>query len=349
MLCLFSSKNFVLAKVGFSVAPQKFDLVIFPGDSYEGEIKLKNNSEIILPISVRVLPFGAEEETGEMQLEMLQDNDIVSWIKFENSEMILQPEELRRIKFIINVPNETTAGGYYFFVYFEPRLPAHYFEEKGGGPKIIPIVGVPFLISTTPLLLEPTAGQELEILEFSVAEKERVVFLEKSLSSISKLISSNLASIGMVKAIEKPEIFITQKIPLSFNLRIKNNDIYHLKPKGNVFIYDEFGKKIAQGELKSQTILPGKTRDFQIILNQENQNFINRTLDFLSLGRYRAEIKIQALSPVRGEISLIGKIPSLRFFCLKNVYFFIIFVILLIVIYLGRKRIKLALKIIFKR
>ena len=93
---------------------------------------------------------------------------------------------------------------------------------------------------------------------------------------------------------------------LSFILRIKNNDIYHIKPSGKVLVYNIYGKKAGEAEIPQRTILPGKTRVFPIEFKPEIperlkwlpasvSNFLVRNL---FLGKYQAKLEITAKSPV---------------------------------------------------
>lgn len=332
ILALFLVPLFVKADIGIAVAPQKFDLVVFPGETFEGEIRIKNQSEIALPISVKVLPFGAQEGTGEMEFQKPKKDSPAFWFKFKKQEMILKPKEKKTINFEIKVPPETEAGGYYVFVYFEPRFPSQYFE--GSGPKTIPVVGIPFLISTSELLLEPQKGNKFEVIEFSIPEKERVRLFENLFSQLLK----SLKFVGLAQAAQNSEILFTKKTPSFLFLKVKNNDIYHLKPFGTISFYNFFGKKIGGLRLRGETILPGKSREFKVNLSENLRLGI--------LGKFKAELNLKAQSPVRGEIILIGERPSLSFLPLSNFYFLIFVIIILTIGFLLRRRIKLALKVL---
>ncbi len=325
------------SQVGLSISPQKFDLIIFPGDIYQGQIKLTNRSSFPLPVSIRAVPFGAEQGSGQMTLVRPDPDSPSFWFDFETREMLLDAGQMKRINFEISVPPDAPAGGYYVFVYFEPRIPSTYFEDMG--PKTIPVIGLPFLISTTPLLLEPEQGPEMSLLDFLIPAEQRAGMMEE----IFSLFSRQLAAIGVVQAAQS-EVIISRQTPSSFILRIKNNDIYHLRPRGNLYLYNALGGEIGRAELEGQTILPGRSRDFEVFLSQPETNLGTRILNFLSLGRYRAELDLRAVSPMRGEIILAGQQPVMNFFSIKIFYFFIIFAIMMLLFYLIRKRIKLALK-----
>ncbi len=325
---------FVKAKVELGVAPQKLDLVILPGDIYKGQFKIANFSEISLPLSIKIVPFGAEDETGKTIFQETTPGSPVFWFEFDKKEMILEPGKTKRINFQIKIPKDVNPGGYYVFVYFEPRYPPDYLMKIG--PKIVPMVAVPVLISTTPLTLEPEAGKEFEVVEFSVLERERAKNLEKTLYFISK----GLAVIGSVEAAKNSEITITKTKPSFFNVKIKNNDIYQIKPFGKLSLYNVFGKEIAKADFSGQTILPGKTMLFQIKVEDKNQQGFQIPLSDLKL---KAEVNLRAQSPVRGEIFLKEKVPVLSFFSLFSMYFLIGFAIILVMGLLFKKRLKTAL------
>ena len=346
LIFAFLAKERTFAQINLGIYPQKLDLVLFPGDSYEGTLKITNYSKMALPLSLKISPFGAEEGSGEMRFEKIESDSPVFWFSFEKKEMILEPNETERINFKIEIPSETKPAGYYLFIYFEPILPSTYFVEPG--PKVVPMIGIPVLISTTENLLENISGKEIEVIEFSISKKERAKILENSFNFVFNKSKNYLAAIGVALAKENPEILITKTLPQSFFVKIKNNDIYHLKPFGKISLYDFFGRKIGQGELKGQTILPGKTREFEIFLEKKNFSLGN-ILTFLFLGKTKAKLEIKAQGAIKKEIvPLVGNF-YLTFFSLNFVYFILIFAIILLIIFFLRKRLKIVIKVLLKK
>lgn len=340
------SPNRVWSQFSLSVSPQKLDLILFPGDIYEGKIKITNHNTFSLPLSIKTIPFGAKEGTGEMEFEKIENNSPVFWFSFEKEEMILEPNETKRVNFKIEVPKDVPPAGYYVFIYLEPRFLKEQF--KGSGPKIIPIVGIPVLISTSQLLVEPEKGKEIEILTFSIPEKERIKFLEKSLNFAYEKLKFSLASLGVALASSQSHFYITKDIPSSFFITVKNNDIYHLKTSGKIIVLDIFGKKIGEGEIKEKTILPQKTRDFEIQLTQKDNFSLGQILSFLLLGKTKVKIEMMAESPVRGDIFLSPQNSSFSFFSLRSLYFILIFIIIFLTTLFVKKRIYLFFKILIK-
>jgi len=358
-------------KLGLSINPQIFEMDVFPGETISQKITIGNLSEVSLPIIVRVVDFTAEEDSGEMIFdEASQDPSVASrkWFEIENPNLILEPGERRKVLFSINVPENAEPRGYYSVMIFEPRLPSHYFEEMREAtgevipvqPRAIPMVGVLFLTSIKTFALEPEVGQKLEVVEFSVPKEERIKTLEVVFSGVQRTYQRLSASISPVYAAETSEIEITKKAPSSFILRIKNNDIYHIKPYGKVLIYNWFGKKVGEAEISQRTILPGKIRSFPVEFSPEipeklkwlPTSISNFLVQNFFVGKYQAKLEIQAKSPLTAEI-LRPEIPFiLAFFSFPWRFWlpFTLFLALLLVFVVKyRKRIGLAFMTLIRR
>ena len=337
-------------KLGLSINPQIFEMGVFPGETISQKITIGNLSEVSLPIIVRVVDFTAEEDSGEMIFdEASQDPSIASrkWFEIENPNLILEPGERRKVLFSINVPENAEPRGYYSVMIFEPRLPSFYFEETGEAtgevipvqPRAIPVVGVLFLTSIKTFALEPEVGQKLEVVEFSVPKEERLVILEDFASKI----------IGSVA--QAAQITITEKSPQNFILRIKNNDIYHIKPYGKVLIYNWFGKKVGETEIPQRTILPGKIRSFPVEFSPEipeklkwlPASISNFLVQNFFVGKYQAALQLcetDAEQDAKLRESLVFWALPWKFW----ISFLLIFGMLIFSVIKYKKRIKLALK-----
>ena len=348
-------------ELGLSVSPQIFELDVFPGETFDKEISLRNLSEVALPVAVRTTDFTAKEDSGEMEFdEMSQDAAIASrkWFVIENPNLILEPAEKREIRFSINIPGDAEPGGHYSVMLFEPQLPSFYF--KPGQPRTIPVVGVLFLFSVKTFALEPELEEKLEVVEFSLLKKERIAVLESFFRLVSRSFSRGLASINPAYAAEPSEIQIAGKAPSSFVLRIKNNDIYHIKTYGKISIYNIFGQKVGETEVLQKTILPGKTRAFPVELSLEMPAYLkwlpvslaNFLVQNLFFGRYQAKLELKAKTPLVAEIFRPAAPFVLNFFSLSWHFwlpFILIFSILIFLTVKYRKRIKLALKALWTK
>ena len=331
------------------VSPHTFELDVFPGEIIEKKIKITNKSEVALPIAVRVVDFTARGETGGTTFdEALQDPSIASrkWFEIENPNFILDAGETEEVNFTVSVPENAEPGGHYSVMLFEPRLPSFYFEE--GQPRVIPVIGVLFLFSVKVFTLDPEVEQKLEIVEFSVPKEERLIALE------------NLASAFIGNIFQAAnQITITKKSPSNFILRIKNNDIYHIKPFGKVLIFNVFGKKVGEAGIPRTTILPGKIRQFPIQFLPETPRYLKwlpeSISDFLAknffFGKYQAKLEIKSESPLAAEILQSDISNSLTFFSFPWQFWFSFVLMTLLSTFIlikYRKRIILSLKVLVK-
>jgi GxxExxY protein len=318
-------------KITLGVSPLILELDAFLGEEISKEIKVTNKSEVPVPILARVLDFSAKDETGEIIFGE-GESPSRSWFEVEPKYFILNPKEFKNVNVKISVPKDALIGGYYSVLFFEPQLPSYYFQEEK--PKAIPIVGVLFMVSVKTLSLEAPKGPKLEMVEFSLPKEERMVKLENFFASIAKA----------------AEIKIVEKSPSKFTLRIKNNDIYHLKPEGKILIYNFFGKKVGEAEVEKQTILPGKTRSFSVNFSPkipEELDWLPASIsDFLIkntfFGKYKAILAIEAKD---------AKIENaISFWAFPWKISLIVFVLLLTLIFaiIYKRRIKLALRILVR-
>ena len=283
-----------------SISPHTFELDVFRGETIEKKIKITNKSEVALPIAVKLVDFTARDEMGGTTFDgTIQDPSISSrqWFEMENPNFILDAGETEEVNFTVSVPENAEPGGHYSVMLFEPQLPSFYFEEDQ--PRVIPVIGSLFLFSVKVFSLDPQVKQKLEVVEFSVPQEERLIALENLTS----------AFIGnIVQAADK--VTITKKSPSNFILRIKNNDIYHIRPFGQVLIFNIFGKQIGETEIPQTTILPGKIRQFPIQFSPEIPKYLKWLPESISnflaqnffFGKYQAKLEIESQSPLSAEI-----------------------------------------------
>lgn len=327
--------------LGLSVNPQIFELNVFPGEKLDKKITIKNLSDVALPILVKVSDFTAEENSGEMQFdESMQDPIIASrkWFKIEKLNFILEKGEREEINFTISVPENAEPGGHYSVMLFEPQLPSFYFQS--GQPKTVPVIGVLFEFSVNVLSLEPfSIKKPVEIVGFNIPKNEKMNGIGNLFASIGDAIPSAFAS--------GPNI--VEKKPSSFDLIIKNSDIYHHKLDGKISIYNSFGKIVGETQVQKITVLPGKTRNFVISVSQpipENLEWMPASIsDFLmrnfSFGKYKAILDLGE------EKSALELNQSLTFWALPWKIMMVLFLFLIISLII-RKRIIAAVKILIK-
>lgn len=288
--------------IGLSVSPQKFELDVFPGEKFDYKIDVSNLSDLALPIKIKIADFNALDDTGEITFSEAESVSS-KWFEIESPEIILNGQEKKEIKFNLSVPGGAERGGYYNVIIFEPQMPSYYFEE--GRPRVVPVVGVLFLISVKNLSID---GEEnalgLQITEFSIPKEERAASLERFANVFS---SKGLASAQ--SSYSQPVLPFAKNPPSYFSVKIKNNDYYHIKSSGKIIIYDIFGNKAGQADISQKTILPGRTRSFKAdffpempeILKWLPASISSFFLNNFFMGKYYAEVAMDGISPVSGE------------------------------------------------
>lgn len=328
--------------LSLSVAPQIFELDVFPGEKISQKITIGNLSEAALPIEAKVVDFSATDDSGEMIFDESERDPSISskqWFEIEKPNFILETKESREVFFTIDVPANAEPGGHYSAVLFEPVLPSFYFQQ--GLPRAIPVIGVLFLLSVKTLSLEPQTNQKIEVTEFSVPKEERNLALESFFSKT------------MANVAEAADITVTEKSPSKFILKVKNNDIYHAKISGGVTIYDVFGNKVKETSISQKTILPGKIRDFPVDFSPEIpdklkwlpaaiSNFLVRNF---FVGKYEVRLELNAKSSFSADISQLNMPNVLTFFSLPWKFWLPVIIISGLFIFLilkYRKRINLA-------
>jgi len=338
----FLSKG--VGEIRLFVSPELFELEVRRGQTLEDKIKIFNKSEVPVPIETTVTNFGAQEETGTMTFfeepeKRVGEEDDISfnprkWIKIENPNFILDPNETNEVKFKVEIPENAEPGGHYAVALFEPKLPSFYFKK--GAVQTIPKIGVLFLFSVKVEGLEKTA-EPPTIVELSIPEKFHLGKLEDF----------------FVKTVRAAEgLTIVEKSHLPFVLSIKNNDIYHIKPEGKLTILKNNGKIVGETEIKGITILPGRVRKFPVeiksnlprilekYLPSKIKNFISGNLLF---GKYKAHLLLTT------ESNIIEKDIEFWAFPWKivssTVFVALIFLFLIIKY---RKRVKSALKVLVR-
>jgi len=346
--------SFISADIGLSVGPAKIDATVFPGSSYSGQIKIHNPSPIALPVDLRIIPFGAEEGTGDVVFEKSSNiEDPVKWINLEERNFLLAPGENRRARFTIEVPKDAPEGGYYVIAQIQARVPDFQMERRGA--RSVPSIGVPILISATEIALDssPESDNLMEVTRFSVKADDRVGFLE-SVFGIGREVAFIGSVLAQASGIDSTlvDFQIARRRPDEFVLSVRNNDVFHFQPEGTLKVYDSLKREVGRAEMAGNTILPGMSRDFSVeIEEKEDQggSFLSNIYTNLMMSRYTAELDLKGRSPIYGEINPRGGAFLLSIFSISSFFFWVFMLMLLVLVFLGRRRIFLIAQVLFKK
>ena len=336
-------------QINLMISPEIFELQLEKGEVYNGKIKIYNEGEIPMPLEAIASNFDAEETSGTPvfydNFPNNEEGDISfnprKWMKIENPNFILDPQETVRVKFTISVPENAEDGGYYTVIFFEPKVSASgNFHQEKSSVSVVPKPGVLFLISVGERE-KPADASFLTISEFSIPEKFHLKKLEDSVISITGLFSTAYAeTIKTFSVVETGE--------LQFNLKIKNNDVYHIKPFGKLAIFSNNGKTIGKTEIRKTTILPGKTRQIPADFSPEIPKIVQKLPSPLSdlisrnlfFGKYRALLTLNVEDTTTKE--------EIEFWIFPWKFFLIIAFMSAIFI-LMRRRIKGAIMVLVRK
>jgi len=142
-----------------TVSPIYFDLSANPGTSITSKIRIRNNTDSPIPLKLGVEKISGDLN-GNITLKQDKNDSTLSWIKFDNDSVVVQPLEWAEVPFMVNVP-DSAAYGYYWAITLA--------QDKSNplaksGVSLTGAAGVPILLNVR----KAGAKAEAKILNFSV-------------------------------------------------------------------------------------------------------------------------------------------------------------------------------------
>ncbi|MFH1193664.1 MAG: hypothetical protein V1661_01575 [bacterium] len=232
--------------LSLTITPPFFQLTIGPGEFWASNIKITNSNPYDLTLYASVMNFKAEGEGGQGQFFPVAENEAGKGSLARWVEVTKEP---------ILVPK-----GQSIEMPFSVRIPAD--AEPGGYYAAI-------LIGTQP-------GQ--------YESKGPVVKVASMVSSLLFVrIKGAVREDGFIREFIAEKSFY-QKPQVDFKLRFENIGNVHLKPQGEVVIYNMWGKEKGKISLNQDSefgnVLPQTTREFNFSWDGEEGLF--------EIGRYKA-------------------------------------------------------------
>jgi hypothetical protein len=122
--------------------------------------------------------------------------------------------------------------------------------------------------------------------------------------------------------------FISEHSPIDFAIKIENTGNVHFMPEGKIQIFNIFGKKITEAELKNDYIYPSSTRKFSSRWNKKNLSGIFKAKASVKYNGEQTEaIKFFIVFPWRlvlfGAIAIIALIVIWKYYK-KNIFIYIL-------------------------
>ncbi len=144
-----------------SISPIIIDVPLSPGKTYTKEITIQNMTDNPLPLQANLNDFQTTGEEGGYVFEETHTNPLLSWINISNTDLILNPKEIKKIQMTIKTPKEIPLGGYYGMLFFQPVLQ----DNTETITHIVPKVGVLLIAS---IGVPDLSAKKAEIPTFSI-------------------------------------------------------------------------------------------------------------------------------------------------------------------------------------
>jgi hypothetical protein len=141
-----------------TVSPIFFDLSGDPGTSITSKVRIRNNTNSPIPLKLGVDKISGDLN-GNVVLKQDKNDDTLSWIKFDNSSIVVKPLEWAEVPFTINIP-ESAAYGYYWTITLSQDNTNPLAKS---GVNLTGAAGVPILLNVR----KAGAKAEAKILNFS--------------------------------------------------------------------------------------------------------------------------------------------------------------------------------------
>ena len=110
------------ATATFTLSPMSQRIILIPGETYRGSIRLSNptNSDSAFHYAVTVSPYsvkageGSKDDYGDMDFSTVSNrNEMMNWIEIDNPKGVIPVNEHVTVTFSVNVPSDAPAGGQY--------------------------------------------------------------------------------------------------------------------------------------------------------------------------------------------------------------------------------------------
>lgn len=102
------------------VSPVILNITLSPGKTYTQPVAIENLSDSPLPLRAAVSDFMTGGEEGGYVFAETKSNPLLSWIRLDETEFILEPKQKKEVQMTITTPKSIPVGGYYGILFFEP-------------------------------------------------------------------------------------------------------------------------------------------------------------------------------------------------------------------------------------
>ncbi|MBQ1387263.1 hypothetical protein IIY68_00470 [Candidatus Saccharibacteria bacterium] len=115
LLFCFVGMTGVYADGRFTVSPMNQKIILTPGETYRGTFKVSNpgSNKNNFTYKAEAVPFYVSEDYEPIYENNGDYTQMAEWIKIENPEGMIMPNNVIELKFSIDVPMGAPAGGQY--------------------------------------------------------------------------------------------------------------------------------------------------------------------------------------------------------------------------------------------
>lgn len=100
---------------GLTLSPLRSEINITPGTSFDGVITVTNSSEKDMTVALSAEKFSVINQQYDYEFD--SKSDIAKWVSFGSNELILKPNESKKILYTIGVPLAAEPGGRYISLF----------------------------------------------------------------------------------------------------------------------------------------------------------------------------------------------------------------------------------------
>lgn len=158
ILTSFSLAQSPTANYDVTVSPVFFDLASTPQSTITDKVRIRNNTTSPLALKLGVQRLTGDNN-GDLTLREDDNDQSLSWIKFNQDSIVAKPLEWTDVPFTITIPQEA-AYGYYYAITFTQDNNSPLTQT---GAKITGAAAVPILLNVR----KEGAKSEAKILSFS--------------------------------------------------------------------------------------------------------------------------------------------------------------------------------------
>ena len=244
VLFIFSYPVYAQSTLSLSVTPTLFEMSAEPGQLWKSEVKVINSNDFDITVYAHAVNFAPQGETG-------QGKFIPVFEEMTEGSTLAEWIDISSIPVTVQKERSMTIP-------FTVQVP----EEASPGGHFAAI-----LISTQP--------QKVESMSVKTAQVVTSLFFVR--------IAGDVHEKGSIRSFSPTKSFL-QSPEATFELRFENKGNVHLQPRGDIVIYNMWGKERGKIPINHQThfgnVLPESIRKFEFSWKGEQS--------IADIGRYKA-------------------------------------------------------------